>query len=277
MTFRITILCENTVGPISGTLGEHGFAALIEPAGTEPLLFDTGQGMTLLHNAQRMNKNLANIRNVVISHGHHDHAGGLLPLLQKFGPMRILGHPGIFSPRFRVKDNGEYLPIGTPQSRSMLEEAGASFDLSPYFREIAPGMLLSGEVPRSVPFETGDKGLFCDCAGQQPDSTPDDQSLILETGKGLVLVLGCCHAGIVNTLEHVTRTMGRHDIYAIIGGTHLGFCDKAQIDSTIAVLKKSGIRKLAASHCTGFTASVLLSHELPKVFQPAHVGYTLEV
>lgn len=277
MTFRITILCENTVGPISGTLGEHGFAALIEPSGTGPLLFDTGQGMTLLHNAHRMKKNLAGIRNVVISHGHHDHAGGLLPLLQKFGPMRILGHPGIFSPRFRVKDNGEYLSIGIPQSQNLLEEAGAIFDLSPYFREIAPGIFLSGEVPRSVPFETGDKGLFYDCAGRQPDSTPDDQSLILETGKGLVLVLGCCHAGILNTIEHVTRTMGRHDIYALIGGTHLGFYDKEQINDTIAVLKKSGIRKLAASHCTGFAASVQLSHGLPKVFLPAHVGYTLEV
>ncbi len=277
MTFRITILCENTVGPISGTLGEHGFAALIEPAGTEPLLFDTGQGMTLLHNARRMNKNLADIRKVVISHGHHDHAGGLFPLLQKFGPMQILGHPGIFSPRFRVKDNGEYLSIGIPQSRSLLEEAGATFDLSSCFREIAPGVFLTGEVPRSIPFEIGDKGLFCDCTGQQSDNTPDDQTLILDTSKGLVLVLGCCHAGIRNTIEHVTRTMDRQDIYAIIGGTHLGFYDKEQIDNTISVLKKAGIRKLAAGHCTGFAASVRLSLALPKVFQPAHVGYTLEV
>ena len=83
MKFRITILCENSVGPISGTLGEHGFSALIEPSQGEPLLFDTGQGLTLLHNAGRMNKDLSKVGSVVISHGHYDHAGGLLPLLQQ--------------------------------------------------------------------------------------------------------------------------------------------------------------------------------------------------
>jgi 7,8-dihydropterin-6-yl-methyl-4-(beta-D-ribofuranosyl)aminobenzene 5'-phosphate synthase len=277
MTFRITVLCENTVGPISGTLGEHGFSALIEHSNGEPFLFDTGQGATLLHNARHMNKGLANIRKVVISHGHYDHSGGLLPLLQECGSSRIYGHPDIFSPRFRVKDNGECISIGIPWSRSVLEEAGATFDLSADFRKIAPKMFLTGEVPRSISFEIGDRGLFCDCAGQQPDSTPDDQSLILETGKGLVIVLGCCHAGLANTLKQVTQTIGRDDVYAMIGGTHLGFCSKEQIDNTISVLKKSGIRKLAASHCTGFAASARLSHELPKVFQPAHVGYTLEV
>jgi 7,8-dihydropterin-6-yl-methyl-4-(beta-D-ribofuranosyl)aminobenzene 5'-phosphate synthase len=277
MTLRITVLCENTVGPISGTLGEHGFAALIEPANGEPLLFDTGQGATLQHNARRMNKDLANIRKMVISHGHHDHCGGLLPLLQKYGPSQILAHPGIFSPRFRVKDNGEYVSIGIPHNRNVVEETGATFNLSASFREIAPGMFLTGEIPRSVPFEIGDRGLYCDCTGQQPDSTPDDQSLILETGKGLVLVLGCCHAGLVNTLEHVTNNMGRRGIYAIIGGTHLGFCGRKQVDNTVSALKETGIRKLAAGHCTGFAASARLSYELPKIFQPAHVGYTLEV
>ena len=80
MSFRITILCENSVGPLSGTLGEHGFSALIEPSHGDPLLFDTGQGLTLLHNARRMNKNLANVKQVVLSHGHFDHTGGLMPL-----------------------------------------------------------------------------------------------------------------------------------------------------------------------------------------------------
>ena len=77
MNYRITVLCENSVGPISGTLGEHGFAALIEPSAGEAILFDTGQGLTLLHNARRMNKNLSAVGTVAISHGHFDHTGGL--------------------------------------------------------------------------------------------------------------------------------------------------------------------------------------------------------
>ena len=277
MKGRITILCENSVGPLSGTLGEHGFSALIEPFGGDPLLFDTGQGLTLLHNARRMNKDLSRVKKVVISHGHYDHAGGLKHLLEECGTKQVLGHPAIFSPRYRVKDSGDCYPIGIPAGREELEAAGASFDFSKEFRAIAPGIFMTGEVPRVTDFETGDQGLYCDCAGQELDTTPDDQSLVLECEKGLVLLLGCCHAGLINTVEHVAGMTGRRDIYAIIGGTHLGFCSQEQIGATINALRSLGIKKLAASHCTGFAAAVRLSRELPADFQTAMVGYTLEV
>jgi 7,8-dihydropterin-6-yl-methyl-4-(beta-D-ribofuranosyl)aminobenzene 5'-phosphate synthase len=277
MKFRITILCENSVGPISGTLGEHGFAALIEPSQGEPLLFDTGQGLTLLHNARRMNKDLSAVGKVVLSHGHYDHCGGLLPLLTEYGPKLVHAHPGVFTPRFRLKDTGECYPIGMMHSREQLESAGATFTISTEFREIAPGMFLTGEVPRVTAFEAGDQGLYCDCTGQDVDCTPDDQSLVLETGRGLVVILGCCHAGLVNTLEHIACLTGRRDIYAVVGGTHLGFCGQVQLEMTISALKRWGIQKVAASHCTGFAASARLSREMPKEFQAAFVGYTLEV
>jgi 7,8-dihydropterin-6-yl-methyl-4-(beta-D-ribofuranosyl)aminobenzene 5'-phosphate synthase len=277
MKGRITILCENSVGSLSGTLGEHGFSALIEPSEGDPLLFDTGSGLTLLHNAGRMNKDLSLVKQVVISHGHYDHSGGLMPLLEQCGAKQVLGHPSLFRSRYRVKDTGECYPIAIPASREELEAAGAAFDLSKEFRAVAPGMFLTGEVPRVTDFETGDQGLYCDCSGQEPDSTPDDQSLVLETEKGLVLIMGCCHAGFVNTVEHVAYMTGRRDIYAVVGGTHLGFCSQQQLAMTIAALRTIGIKKLAASHCTGFAASARLSREFPKEFQVAMVGYTLEV
>lgn len=277
MTMRITILCENSVGPNSGTLGEHGFSALIEWPDREPLLFDTGQGGTLLHNARMMRKPLATVRTVVLSHGHYDHSGGLLPLLRQNGPLHVCAHPAVFSPRYRLKDNGECLSIGIPHTRQELEEGGAAFDLSTEFRSIAPGVFLTGEVPRATAFEEGDRGIFFDCAGLQPDSVPDDQSLILESARGLVILLGCCHSGLINTLEQAKRCTGREEIYALIGGTHLGFCSREQINVTMAALKRTGIRRLAASHCTGFTASARMFRDFPAQFQPAHVGYTLEV
>jgi 7,8-dihydropterin-6-yl-methyl-4-(beta-D-ribofuranosyl)aminobenzene 5'-phosphate synthase len=243
MKGRITVLCENSVGPLSGTLGEHGFAALIEPSDGEPLLFDTGQGLTLLHNARRMNKDLSKVVQVVISHGHYDHTGGLKLLLDECGPKLVYSHPFVFKPRYRVKDNGEWYPITIPASREELETAGATFDLSTEFRAIAPGISLTGEVPRVTDFETGDQGLYCDSAGQELDITPDDQSLLLETGKGFVLVLGCCHAGLVNTVEHVAAMTGRRDIYAVIGGTHLGLCSLEQIARTVKALRNLGIKK----------------------------------
>lgn len=277
MSYRITVLCDNSVGPLTGTLGEHGFAAMVESADGTALLFDTGQGATLLNNADRMNKDLTRLAGIVISHGHYDHGGGLLPLLRSGRrELPVYGHPAIFRARYRVKDTGECHPIGMPESRDDLEAAGACFNLSSEFREIAPGIYLTGEVPRVTAFETGDRGLFCDCTGQEIDLTPDDQSLVLETEKGLVLLMGCCHAGVVNTLEHVAYSLGRRDVYAVMGGTHLGFCSHEQLERTIATMKQWGIRKVAASHCTGFAASARLSRELPKEFQVAMVGYTLE-
>lgn len=277
MNYRITVLCENSVGPISGTMGEHGFSALIEPFEGEAILFDAGQGLTLLHNASRMNKDLSKVRHVALSHGHFDHTGGLLPYLREYGPCRVYGHPGIFDRRYRVKDTGECIPIGMPHAREALESAGAVFDLSPAFRQVAPGVHLSGEVPRATTFESGDQGLYRDCDGQVLDPTMDDQSLVLETDKGLVILLGCCHAGLVNTLEHVARMTSRRDVCALIGGTHLAFCSQEQTEKTIQAVKGWGIGKIAAGHCTGFAASARLSRELPREFQVAAVGYTLEV
>ena len=277
MTFRITILCDNSVGPISGTLGEHGFAALIEPSDGLPLLFDTGQGLTLLHNAGRMNRDLSQVERIVLSHGHYDHTGGLLTLLDTIGPRQVFAHPGIFMPRNRIKDTGECIPIGIPHTRTQLEAAGARFELSQGHREVSTGVFLTGEVPRVTTFETGDRGLYCDCEGQTIDPIRDDQSLVLDTERGLVVLLGCCHAGLVNTLEHVASVTGRRDVYAVIGGTHLGFCSQEQQEETIATLKRFRISRLAASHCTGFAAAVRLAREFPREYQPAMVGYTLEV
>ncbi len=276
MKYRITILCDNTVGALSGTLGEHGFAALVEWDGGS-LLFDTGQGETLLPNALRMNRDLHRVGQVALSHGHHDHTGGLLPLLRNCGGKEIFAHPAIFSRRYRVKDTGESIPIGIPYEEHFLRGAGGRFSLSDQFREIGQGIFLTGEVPRKTPFEHGDAGQFCDDAGCAADEVPDDQSLVIVSNRGLVLLLGCCHAGVVNTIEHARERTGVAEVYAVIGGTHLGFSDPAQLDQTVRALRGYRPQKLCAGHCTGFTASARLLKEFPGQFQPAHVGFTIEV
>ena len=276
MAYRITILCDNSVGALSGTLGEHGFAALVEWDGGS-LLFDTGQGGTLLHNALRMKRDLHRVGQVVLSHGHCDHSGGLLPLLRTFGGKDIFAHPAVFSRRFRVKDTGESFPIGIPHDEHLLRAAGGRFSLDDRFREIGQGIFLTGEVPRETPFERGDAGIFCDEAGCAADEVPDDQSLVIAGRRGLVLLLGCCHAGLVNTIEHSREKTGVEDVYAVIGGTHLGFSDASQLDATVKALRGYRLQKFCAGHCTGFAASARLLKEFPGRFQPAQVGFTIEI
>ena len=274
MTSRIRILCDNSAGPFANTLGEHGFAAVIEREG-ESILFDTGGGHTLLHNAQRMNLDLRGVAQVILSHGHYDHAGGLWPLLQSCGPKRVLAHPGLFAQRYSVRE-GIYRSVGMPYTEEFLTGIGASFSYSEDFREVAPGMFLTGQVPRLTQFEEGDAGLFCDLSGCQTDHVPDDQSLVMVTAKGLLLLLGCCHAGVVNTVELARQKTGVSELYGVIGGCHLAFSSQAQIDGTVKALRRYGVKKICAGHCTGFDASARLSREFPGVFRPAHVGYTLE-
>ena len=273
---RITILCENNAGPLSGTLGEHGFAALVE-TGDGSLLFDTGQGETLLPNARRMNRNLQGIKIIALSHGHYDHTGGLWPLLRCCGGKEIHAHPELFLNRYRLKDTGDKLSIGIPYRQEFLEGLGARFIFQSSWREILPGIFLTGQIPRRNGFETGDRGHFCDTIdGCRTDTHPDDQSLVILTGKGLILVLGCCHAGIINTLEYARERSGVEEIYAVIGGMHLGFCDETQLNETVKELGRIPIRKLVGSHCTGFAAASRLAREFPGSFHPGQVGYTLE-
>ncbi len=276
MSHRITILCDNTVGALAGTLGEHGFAALVEWQG-ESILFDTGQGETLLHNALRMRRDLHKVAQVALSHGHYDHTGGLLPLLRNCGGKELFAHPALFSRRYRIKDTGESIPVGIPYGEAFLHGLGGRFTLSEQFREIAQGIFLTGEVPRRNSFETGDAGIFCDDCGCQPDPVMDDQSLIITGKRGLVLLLGCCHAGLINTIDYARDRTGIADIHAVIGGTHLGYCDAARLDETIKALRTARIGKIGPGHCTGFTASSRLYREFPGQFHPAHVGFTIEV
>ena len=264
MNYRITILCDNSVGALSGTLGEHGFAALVEWQGGS-LLFDTGQGDTLLHNAMRMKRDLHEIAGVALSHGHYDHTGGLLPLLRHCGGKEIFTlTPDCLPAVTGSKTPARAFPSASPYDQAFLQGLGGKFSFSKLFRDIAPGIFLTGEIPRKSQFEKGDAGLCCDDAGCSPDPLEDDQTLVVRTARGLVLILGCCHAGLINTIDHARRETGETEIYAVLGGTHLGFCSQAQLDETIKELKDCGVKKICAGHCTGFAAAARLSAGVPR-------------
>jgi 7,8-dihydropterin-6-yl-methyl-4-(beta-D-ribofuranosyl)aminobenzene 5'-phosphate synthase len=277
MTTRITILCENSVARPGGLIAEHGFAALIETA-QACILFDTGQGFGLLNNAQEIGRNLSEISTVVLSHGHSDHTGGLPTLLNyRQRPLTVVAHPDIFNERY-WRSNFELRPIGMVAQRAELEGQGATFSMGCDYQQLTQNLFCSGEVPRRTSFEKDDphlvipdgKGGYC------PDPIRDDLSLALTTDKGLVILLGCAHAGVINIIEHFKEQSGEERICALIGGTHLGPASEEQFQSTLVALKHYRIGKIGLSHCTGLNRGAQLFQEFSGRSFFAAAGTVLE-
>jgi 7,8-dihydropterin-6-yl-methyl-4-(beta-D-ribofuranosyl)aminobenzene 5'-phosphate synthase len=275
MHIRLTILCDNAVGPHLGLLGEHGFSCFVEtPAGN--YLFDTGQGLALLNNSRILGKDLASVRGVILSHGHFDHTGGLPDALHQTGPVDVFAHPDLFSARYRASSTHRKF-IGLPYRREHLEALGARFCLLREWTEIGPGICLTGEIARSS--AGGDAGLITvSAAGEEmADPLADDLSLVIDSPRGLILLLGCAHAGLVNIVRQVRERTGRDRFFAVLGGTHLGFCGEEAFEEAIATLEEVGVQKVGASHCTGPAAAARLQARLQDCFFFAHTGTVLEV
>jgi len=279
MKTRITILCENLVGKRVGS-GEHGFSAFIE-TDKGNYLFDTGSGHSIVANSLILNKDLRSIRKIFLSHGHYDHTGGLPEVLKLRGNIDVHAHPHVFLDRIAVlKENGKETKrfVGIPFKKAYLESLGANFIFNNNFIEVEKGLFLTGEVPRKTPFEKPDPRLFSEINGKTTqDIFLDDQSLILDTEKGLILILGCAHSGMINIINHVINKTGREKFYAILGGTHLDFLTPEQLEESIKSLKKMEIEKIGVSHCTGMRAAFRLHHEFGDRFSYGCVGSVLEV
>ncbi len=278
MKARFTILCENSVGVPFDVIGEHGFACFVEtPEGN--YLFDTGQGYGIVQNSMALDKDLRSVAAIMISHGHYDHTGGLPAVLKQKGPVDVFGHKDMFARRIWTKDE-TVRDIGIPFRRPYLESLGARFRLGTEMVQVGPGIYLTGEVPRKSAFEKGDANMTLiaeDGKQIQPDPLRDDLSLLADTDKGLVVVLGCAHAGMINILDYAIERLGKDRIFAVIGGTHLGFADSRQFEKTLEVIERYRIERVGVSHCTGLEKASRLHAKLGERFFFGSVGAVLEV
>jgi 7,8-dihydropterin-6-yl-methyl-4-(beta-D-ribofuranosyl)aminobenzene 5'-phosphate synthase len=202
-----------------------------------------------------------------------------LTLLRKTGPRRVYAHPEIFSTRF-WNGQHEQRDISLPFTRNELEAAGAEFVFIKYFAELAPGIHFSGEIAREAALETGDPHLVRRSdSGDSWTTDPfaDDAALAIDTDKGLVILLGCAHAGLINTVEWFRRNLGEPRIHAIVGGTHLGPASDEQFSATVDYLARLEFDRLGVSHCTGQIRSAQLYAKFPNKVFFANVGTTVKV
>lgn len=268
----LTVLVEDTSDRADLT-AEHGLAVWVDtPAGN--LLWDTGQGGALAGNAAVMGIDVATLDAVAISHGHYDHAGGLPEILKRVPGLTVWGHPGMFAERYVADDRipGGYRAVGIPCDAAAVASSGAGLMLSRTGREVLPNIHLTGEIPRITGFERP-RGFYIDRAGTAPDPIPDDQALVIETADGIAVLLGCAHAGVVNTLEAVRSIWPEEPICLVAGGMHLADADDARIDAVIAALDNFGIRAMCPGHCTGAKAVAQLATAFPRRVTPMTTGW----
>jgi 7,8-dihydropterin-6-yl-methyl-4-(beta-D-ribofuranosyl)aminobenzene 5'-phosphate synthase len=241
------------------------------------ILIDTGLSFSAVHNAQLMGIDLATIDCIILSHGHDDHTGGLREVLRRKGEVEVIAHPDIWALKY-VRRDGEKREKynGIPFSREELESCGARFNLVREPVRITDRIMTTGEIPMLSGYEEIENNLFVKEAGLlQPDRLADDLALVIDADFGLVVILGCAHRGIINTLRHAQNLTGKKLVYAAIGGTHLFRASDERIEQTIADLKEIGIQRLGVSHCTGFRASARLAQEFEDIFFLNNAGTQL--
>ncbi len=266
-------------------IAQHGFSALIEvQQGVKQgqVLFDTGVSRTgILYNLDAMNVDTHDLQAIILSHGHADHAMGLPGLIERLGTRRLplVLHPDAYLERKVVLPDGTESSIPAPKHSDLRQE---NIEI---IEEVGPSMLLdnmlliSGEVERTTAFETGFRFHYALRNGSwEPDPfIMDDQCAILNVrGKGLAILTGCGHAGIINIIRHARRLTGVQTIYAVIGGFHLtGGLFEPIIPATVAALQEIKPAYVMPGHCTGWSATHQIARAMPEAFIPNSVGTTL--
>jgi 7,8-dihydropterin-6-yl-methyl-4-(beta-D-ribofuranosyl)aminobenzene 5'-phosphate synthase len=258
---------------LAGLRAEHGFSALVTVrAGgvSSTLLFDTGSSPDALSvNLERLGVDVGGVQGVVLSHGHFDHAGGLDGLARLRGPagLPLTVHPAIWTRRRLSPPGGRVLELPT-LSRGALEREGFAVIERRQPSLLAGGILITGEVDRVTEFERGMPASHqaWDGAGWRHDAAViDDQALVINVrGRGLVIVTGCGHAGVVNIIRHAMRLTGVPSLVAVIGGFHLsGPAFEPIIGRTVDALAGLAPELIVPGHCTGWRAQHALAAALP--------------
>jgi len=265
----LTVLVDNQAGCCC--LAEHGFALWIE-RGDRRYLLDTGQGTALAENVRALGVDLGRADALVLSHGHYDHTGAVPMVLGAAPHVHVYCHSGVTEPRYSIRD-GQARDIRMPMfsMRALATLPIERMHWNGGSQLIGDRIGLSGSIPRWTDFEDAGGPFFFDPHALRADPVSDDQALWVSTDKGLIVCVGCCHAGLINTLSHLREVTGESRIRAVIGGLHLGSASRERLEKTAQSLRDLNPGLMIPCHCTGEGAIAYLRDHLDC---PVHTGYS---
>jgi 7,8-dihydropterin-6-yl-methyl-4-(beta-D-ribofuranosyl)aminobenzene 5'-phosphate synthase len=271
---RFTILVDDSPGA-EGLQSEHGLSVWIE-ADHFRVLFDTGQGMTAMENARRLGLEPAEIDAVAISHGHNDHTGGLPGTLAACQKAHLFLHPAALRERYSRSADGMVRAAGFPLGAGDLFATRKEYvHWTNAMTHLQPAVFMTGEIPRALPPEAPAGTFFLDEECGTPDTLLDDQALAFETADGVVIFLGCGHAGVHNTLSATLRASRTGRLRAIVGGMHLAEAPPEAVALLADEIKKLNPQLVCPCHCTGDRAREYLKGRFPDAFFELRTGSTL--
>lgn len=251
----ITILAEDSIAFDTPFLGRFGLSALLEVSAADvkkTILYDTNsEAMPVLRNLEIMGKSLDDVTTIFLSHCHYDHTDGLGGILEAMDrPVPVIAHPEIFRPCFEINPDGvRHIGIVGETQRSF-EQKGAIFTFAQNALNLMTGVTTTGEIERTTAFEVLED-LYTVIEGEVvQDHERDDAAVVLNLEQGLVILTGCCHAGIVNTMRHAKKITGVDKIHAVVGGLHFMDASEEKVSKSVEALAE--VDWIFAGHCTGF-------------------------
>jgi len=260
MSFKVTTLIENH--SVNGDLhAQHGLSLHLTD-GSFSLLLDTGCNGDFIENAKQLNIDLGNLDALILSHGHFDHTGGVKTLINSgYIPREVYMGQNFYAPRYR-REIGRMRPTGPRFSEEFLIENGVkSYLLEPGIHQLHERVFLVNGIPQNNDLEKPNEFMVCQCGRDYiPDPFTEETVVVVKGDKGLAILSGCSHNGILNTCEWVSHLFSC-PISTFIGGTHLLESDEARIRETLRRLNILGIERLAACHCNGELATAIFSKE----------------
>lgn len=254
---------------------EHGWSVWVELGRDTAWLWDVGQTGLFAQNAKALGFDPTRAVGVTLSHGHHDHAGGLPTLLSLGYAGPVVGHPDVLARRYSRRGGTTFRSVGMGDGR--LPDPLPGFVPETGVRVLAPGLTFVAGIPRRPGNFQATEHLFRDTAGQAPDAVPDDACLVIDGHKGPTVLLGCCHSGLANTLAHVRQVLGLNAISTVIGGLHLAGAPKEAVAETADALAAAGVLAVHPGHCTGQDALKALAGLFPGRIAPTGCGLSLAV